>query len=243
MQITKFSFLIMGALAVFFTAAPLAAQETRQPRLVTMTGTGEVRAQPDKVIVTTGVVSRAVTAREALTKNSTTMAALLEAVKKAGIEAKDVQTSSFSIQPNYDYPHSATNPTNEPRLTGYEASNQVTLVVRNLANLGTILDALVTAGSNQVGNISFGLDKPEPLKDEARKLAVADATRKAQLYAAAAGVQLGPIYALSESSGANPQPVYQYASLAAKAADSAPVPVAEGEMVVSIYTNIAWAIK
>ena len=237
--------MLKTALASLVLAACLAggsalAQAPDRPlRTLTMTGTGEMRAKPDTAIVTLGVMSRADTARAALTANNAAMTAILSSLEAAGIAKKDIQTSNFSVNPVYDYDNTGAKP---PRITGYDVSNQLAVTVRKLDTLGTILDEAVSKGSNQIYGITFTIDDPRALEDEARKSAVQDAVRKAKLYAGAAGVVLDAIQSISEQMARPPQPVYMKAQRMEAAADAS-VPVAEGEQVVSIDVSITWTIR
>lgn len=227
---------IAGA-AVWGVAA--AEEKKDMQRVISLSGHGEVKAKPDMAMVTIGVLSQAATAREALTANTKAMEKLLTALKSAAIESKDIQTSNFSVNPRYDY---GSNNTPAPRIAGYDVSNNVTLTVRNLDKLGGVLDSMVSLGSNQINGVAFSIAEPEPLEDEARKLAVADAQRKAKLYAEAAGVSLGPLVAISEGGGYRPPvPVYAKSMRAEAAQDS--VPMAEGEQSITIDAQLTWELK
>jgi uncharacterized protein YggE len=214
------------------------APETPQvlPRTISVTGTGEVKSKPDMAVINSGVVSEAPTARDALAKNNTAMTAVIEALKKAGIAEQDIQTSNFSVSPQY--PPNRSN--QAPHITGYQVSNQVTVRVKSLAKLGTILDTLVQVGANQINGIGFDIDQPKPLQNEARKLAVADARAKADLYAVAAHVSLGRVMQISESGGfAGPRPVaYAMDRMAAGS-----VPIAAGQETLSENVSIVYEIQ
>ncbi len=207
-------------------------------RLISLNGHGEVKARPDMAVVNVGVMTQAATAREALTQNSEAMEKVLASLKAAGMEAKDVQTSNFMINPRYQYDQTNAQP---PRVVGYDVSNTVTVSVRKLDILGAVLDKVVGEGSNQITGVVFAIADDEKLKDEARKLAVADAERKAKLYADTARITLGQIVSVSEGNYQPPHPVYAKA-MRAETASSA-VPIAEGEQTVAIEVNIAWEIK
>jgi hypothetical protein len=223
-------------LALFLTSAY--ADEAKLPRTMSLSGHGEVRMAPDLAIVTVGVVSSAATAREALDANTKSMEGIMAALSKASIEARDIQTSNFSVNPRYDYGQNNAQP---PKVIGYDVSNNVTITVRKLDGLGAVLDQVVSSGSNQINGIQFQVSKPEAATDEARKLAVADAQRKAKVYADASGVALGPIMSLSEGGGYQP-PVPLYKTTRAEAA-TADVPIAQGEQAISVDVNITWEIK
>jgi uncharacterized protein YggE len=230
----------LTGLAAAALATPSLAQESKSmPRLITLNGHGEVKAKPDMAVVNVGVMTQAQTAREALNQNTATMEKIFASLKAAGIEPKDIQTSNFMINPRYDYGQNNNQP---PRLIGYDVSNNVTVSVRKLASLGEVLDKVVSEGSNQINGVMFAIADDEKLTDEARKLAVADAERKAKLYAATAGISLGQIMSVSEGNFQPPQPVYYGKAMRADAAPSA-VPIAEGEQTVAIDVNVAWEIK
>src|SRR5688500_6401173 len=158
-------------------------------------GTGEVRAKPDIAFITIGVTRRADTARETLTQNNVAMMEIMDHLKQAGIEPKDIQTSNFSVNPAYQHDNQGQHP---PKIIGYDVSNQVTVTMRKLGDIGTILDDVVSKGSNQIYGIAFSIADPQPLLDEARRLAIADAMRKSRLYAESAGIALGPIVSILE---------------------------------------------
>src|SRR5690606_34896635 len=156
---------------------------------ITIEGRGEVLAAPDMAHINSGVTTQGATAREALDANTAAMAELIAELKAAGIEARDIQTSGFSVNPNYVYTdeRDENGYTLPPRINGYQVSNTVTVTVRKLDALGSILDKSVTVGANTVNGVSFSVADPSDLYNEARKAAFADARAKAELYAAAAG--------------------------------------------------------
>lgn len=232
-------FLTSILLAALLAANPVFAEEVKMHRIISLTGHGEVRAVPDTAVVNLGVVSSAETARAALDANTKAMTELMANLKSANIDEKDIATSNFSVNPRLDY---GQNGNQVPKLVGYDVTNSVTVIVRKIDGLGTLLDKAVSSGSNQINGISFSVSKPDEAMDEARKLAVKDATHKAQIYAGAASISLGNIMSISESSGiAEPQVMFSRAK--AMAADSAPVPIAQGSQVISVDVNVSWEIK
>lgn len=226
---------VMGLLAA---VSPAFADGGKMPRIVSLTGHGEVRSTPDIAFVTSGVTTQGATAAEALAANTKAMTGLFAALKDAGIESKDIQTSNFSVQPRYDFSNGQA-----PKLVGYDVSNNVTVKLRRVDTLGALLDKMVQSGSNQISGISFDVSKPEEAMDEARKLATQDATRKAKLYAQAMGIELGNVMQISEGSSTMPQPVPFVRGAAMMKADAAPVPVAAGEQTLAADVNIIWEIK
>jgi uncharacterized protein len=217
-------------------ATPAFAEEMKMPRVMTLSGHGEARMAPDMASVSAGVTSQAATAAEALAANTAAMTKVIDTLKSGGIAEKDIQTSNFSVQPRYDYTDNQ-----PPKLAGYEVSNNVTVTVHELQALGGLLDKLVQAGSNTISGISFGIEKPEAAMDEARKAAAADARHKAEIYAAAAGVTLGPIVSISEQQGYAPPPMPMRSAM--KAEMAAPVPVAAGEQTLVTDVTISWEIR
>ena len=240
--------LLVGFLALAGTIQSAAAEsrdQAKQPRTLTITGTGEVKSPPDMAIVQLGVLRQAKTARAAVQANNEAMAQVISTVLSAGVAEKDAQTSGFSVQPRYTYyPNNKSQPQRPPEITGYTVSNNLAVIIRDLNIVGDVLDAVVTAGSNQINNISFSIQNPKPLRDEARRKAVSDAIDKAKLYAQAAGVTLGPILTISEQgSYSAPQPVYRQTMAAEAAYKSSPVPIAQGEQSLKMSVNIVWEIQ
>lgn len=208
---------------------------------ITIEGQGEVRAAPDMAMISSGVTTQGNTAREALDANTASMAELIAALKAEGIEARDIQTSGFSVSPNYVYSDARDENgySLPPKINGYQVSNTVSVAVRDLAELGSILDKSVTVGANTINGVSFSVADPAELYNEARKSAFADARKKAELYATAAGATLGELESIVESQGFNsPQPYPMYAR--AEMAASAPVPVEAGEMSFAITVKVEW---
>jgi len=210
---------------------------------ISIDGRGEVAAAPDMANITSGVTTQGATAREALDANSAAMAALIEELKGVGIEARDIQTSGFSVNPNYVY----TDGRDEngyslpPKINGYQVSNTVTVTVRELASLGMILDRSVNVGANTINGVSFSVADPSELFDQARLAAFADARAKAELYATAADGELKEITSISERQGFNepmPSPMYARADMAAGA-----VPVEAGELSFAINVSVQWELS
>ncbi|MCR6635033.1 SIMPL domain-containing protein [Devosia sp.] len=226
--------------------APLALLAAAVPALagtITIEGRGEVRAAPDMALINSGVTTQGSTAREALDANTAAMAELIAALKETGIEARDIQTSGFSVNPNYVYSDARDENgyTLPPKINGYQVSNTVTVAVRDLEELGSILDKSVNVGANTINGVSFSVSDPTELYNEARKAAFADARSKAELYATAANATLGELEAISESQNINspiPMPMYARADVAS----AAPVPVEAGEMTFSIGVNVQWEL-
>lgn len=229
-------FLAVAFAATAMMAVPFAAMadETPRPR-ITVTGEGEATAAPDMAIVSLVVLQEKPTAREALTANNETMAKVLDAMKKAGIAERDLQTSGFNIDPRYVYPDNKQGqPPQAPKIVGYAVSNSLSVRVRDLKKVGEILDQSVTLGVNQGGNLTFTNDKPETIVEEARKKAVANAIAKAKTLTAAAGVEVGKVIEISEQTF-QPRPyggAPRAKMMAAEASDSVPVAAGDRKSVV-----------
>jgi uncharacterized protein YggE len=229
------AFLICGL--AFLAIAPVAAAKDKQQRTISLTGTGTVTAPADTAQISTGVISEADTARQALDKNTAAMAKVVAELKGQGIESKDIQTTNFSVRPRFQRSKDG----KAPKIIGYRVTNSVTIKVRDLKQLGAILDKVVTQGSNQIGGITFSLNDPTKLEDEARKRAMQDGIRKAKLYADAAGASLGKVVTIQEGFVASPpRPMAARAMLEAKAAD---VPIEPGEQTLRAQVNVTWELK
>lgn len=205
-------------------------------RTITVSGTGSASAAPDKATMSIGVTEEAKDAREAMRRTSDKVAEVLARLQSSGIDPADIQTRRLSVSPvwsnrrgNYDEP---------AKITGFVASNRVSVRVLDLPELGAVLDRVLAAGANDFGGLQFGLQDPGPVADAARRAAVADAMAKAALFAEAAGVTLGSVQSLSEHGG-QARPVMMEAAAARDAA----VPVAAGEVTVSATVTMVFAIS
>jgi uncharacterized protein len=213
-------------------AAPALAQVI-PPAMISVTGEATVSAAPDLAQIDGGVTTEAKTAREASDANNAAMGRVLLALKGAGIEEKDFQTSRLSLQPQ-----SAPNRPGPSAIVSYRASNRVTIRLRDVTKVANVVDTLVGAGANDIGGISFTVSQASKLLDEARERAIADARRKAEIYAKAADVTLGSPLSISEEGSPAPMP---YRKMSAGMAASAPV--APGEETLQVNISVSWAIK
>ena len=209
--------------------APMMIHAMAERPALNLSAYGEVKTAPDMATISFGVVTEATTAAEAMSQNATRMNQVMAALRRAGIEARDVQTSGLNLSAQYDYVQNE-----PPRLRGYQASNQVTVIINDLTRVGTTADAVVAAGVNQINGIGFGLRDPSAAENQARQIAVRNLQAKASLYAQALGVELGGIRSLSEGGGYSPPvPRVMYAR-AEMAQDAGSTPVAAGELTVRI---------
>jgi uncharacterized protein YggE len=193
-----------------------------------------VAADPDQARIVSGVTTEAATAREALSKNTEAMKKVIAGLKASGIEAKDIQTTSFHIEPRYTRPKEG----EAPLIDGYRVTNQVQVLSRNLDRLGEILDQLVTLGANETAGLSFEVSEAETLRDEARKEAVANALRRAKLYAAAAGAEVGDVLTIQEGGDMGPRPMPM-----ARAMKMEAVPIERGTEMLEASVTVTWALK
>jgi len=225
--------------------AQIAGQPPVAPNatLLSLTAQGKSTRTPDLAVFNAGVVTQGVTASEALSANAAAMNRVIATLKKAGIADRDIQTSQISLNPVYSQPEYGPNgvPRQEPRITGYQAVNNVTIRSRNVAGFGKVLDALVASGANQVNGPSFQMAEPAAAMDEARLDAMKSARARADLFARAAGLRVVRIVSISEGSGFSPpQPVYMRAMKAEAAA--APTPIAVGEVEAEVNLSVQFEL-
>jgi uncharacterized protein YggE len=221
-------------------AIAVAAEQQPTPR-ITVVGEGETAASPDMAILSLSVLREADTALAALDANSKAMADVIDAMKKAGIADRDLQTSGLSIDPRYSAAKSG-GEQQEPRIIGYRAVNGLTVRVRDLDKLGAIIDRSVSLGVNQGGGITFTNDDMSKPMQEARKRAMQDAIARARTLTEAAGVKTGKIIEISEQSyRPMPRPMAMKARGFAAAADDA-VPVQAGENTYHVTVTVTFEI-
>lgn len=228
--LSKFTPFALAAMVAF----PFAAQAEAPVPQITVTGEGRVDAVPDMATVSLGVTTLGDTAAQALAANSVAVQAVLDRLAAAGIAPRDMQTSGLSLNPQW----SSYDSSSQQKIDGYVAANMVTVRVRALDTLGGVLDAAVSDGANTLNGLAFGLSDPEPALKDARTRAVQDARARAETLAAAAGVTLGRVLSLSEGGYASPAPMPMYKADAAMSS----VPVAGGEVGVSVSATVIWEI-
>ncbi|WP_238995735.1 SIMPL domain-containing protein [Sphingomonas solaris] len=224
-----------GAVAQTVVASPVSViQGTR----LDVVAEGEVVRVPDIATIGAGVVTQAPTAAAAMAENATRMAATVAALRRAGVADRDIQTSAINLAPQYRYGENV-----PPVITGYQASNQVSVRFRDVKRSGAILDTLVAQGANQINGPSLSVDKAEAALDQARTAAIATARARAELYAKAAGLSVKRIVSISEqgSSAPSPQPILMMAMKRGNAAaDSAVEP---GEQRLSVSVSVTFELQ
>lgn len=239
----KLPFLLSLALGAAAIPAAASAQVTAtfaQPITGTkldINATGEVTRVPDVAIISAGVVTRSTTATAAIQENADRMERVRGALKRAGIADKDIQTSNISLNPEYRYENNQ-----PPQLTGYTASNQVSIRFREIRNSGRILDALVGQGANQISGPNLTIDHPEGALDEARAKAATNGRARAELYARALGMRVVRLLSVSESGGyavPPPMPVM----MEARAMDSAQTKIDPGEQKLQVSLAMTFELQ
>ncbi len=214
--------------------------------LLTLSAEGHSTRTPDLAVFSAGVTSQGKTAGEALSANAADMGKVVAALKRAGIADRDIQTSNLNLNPVYSQPVQLPNGQYDqqpPHIIAYQVNNTVTVRQRNIAQFGKVIDTLVSAGANQVNGPSFQMDDPDAATDEARGQAMKKARARADLYARAAGLKVVRILTISEGGGyvPAPQPVFARAMMAEKM-DSAPSPVAAGEMQLTANVTVLFEL-
>ncbi len=219
---------LFASIVSIVSLAPLPSSAIE--KLVTVMGEATVAVAPDSAMIRIGVSSQDKTAREASDANARQMTAVLAAIKSNNIADRDIQTSRLSLQPQYDPNKSGT-----ARLTGFQATNQVTVRIRDIGNLAAVLDSAISAGANEMSGIEFIVSEQSKLLDRARDDAIADAHRKAELYAKAAGSKLGHVIAISEEGSAPPPRPMQ-------ALRAGAVPISPGEQTLRAAVTVSYEL-
>ncbi len=220
------------------TIAPISATiNASDAATIMVSAQADVRIAPDVATINAGVVTQAETADAAMTDNRTKMNAVFEALKKAGIADKDMQSAGITINPQYRYAENQ-----PPVVTGYQASNTVNVTLRDMAAVGTVIDALVSQGVNQLNGPTFDVEDKDSALNEARTKAVGKARDRAKLYAEAAGVKITRLKNLSEQSMMSPQTPYPMMRMAAMDSAASSTPVAPGEVMLSVTISMTYEI-
>ncbi|HEU5099914.1 MAG TPA: SIMPL domain-containing protein [Roseiflexaceae bacterium] len=228
---------VLAGLVGLLYARPVTAQTSAGVpgmRQVTVVGRGEVKGAPDTATVQIGVETEATTAKDALAQNSAEAKAVQDQLAKLGVDAKDIQTNNFSISPTYG--------TDGRQVTGYRVSNMVTVKIRQLDQAGTLLDQVVQAGANNIYGISFSVENPETLLDQARKAAIENAKARATQLAGASGAAIGDVLVINENVGSQPIPMPMMVRAEDMAAGQA-APVQPGEQSFSVDVQVTFGLK
>jgi uncharacterized protein len=228
MRIMMARALCLAAAAALPALSPAFGQprmlEMANERFIEVTGDASLNVAPDFAMVTLGVTTTGKDANLAMAANAKSVNAVISAIKAAGVAAADIQTSNLSISPQFSNPSS---PAGQQTIIGYVVNDMVSVTARDLSRLGGLLDGAVNAGANAMYGIAYGENNPSALVDKIRPLAVADARRKAEIYAAAGGAKVGRLMVLTEQSA--PPPVQFGRRAYAPAVAAAPTPIEAGE--------------
>lgn len=225
-------------------AVPAGAQVVPMP-VQTISGTvldvsaqGRSRRTPDIATISAGVVTQAPDAASAMRENAARMDKVIAALKRAGIADRDLKTSNISLQPQYRYAN------NEPPvITGYQASNNVTVRFRDIGKSGSVLDALVATGANQINGPDLGVDNPDAAMDEARADAIAKARARAELYAKATGLKVKRILSISEGSFEMPRPMPIMMRAQGMMAEAADTKILPGEQSLNVTVSVRFELE
>ncbi len=238
--------LFLVAVFAFLSTGPLKAEPMSKGmhhygmnEVIAVTGNGEVEASPDQATISAGVETLAPTARAAMGENSTAMNKLVKAIRIKKIEDRHIRTRTIDLQPVWSRPGASESGETASRITGYRASNVVTVTVTKIDKTADVLDA-ISGIANRIEGIGFSVADPAPLLDEARRKAVENAAHKAALFAQAAGVELGPVIRISETGHAQPA---QEGRMMMRATAGAGIPVSPGTQTFSASINVTYGIK
>lgn len=220
------------ALILTLCAAGLPGWADEARRLITVTGEGQVQMAPDMALISLGVTHQAPEAQVAMAQATEAAAAVLARLKEAGIAPRDVQTSQVNLWPVYSERSSGT-----PQTDGFRAELTMSVRVRDLSALSGILAAVAQDGANRFSGLQFALSQPQEAEDAARQVAVADALRKARLYAQAAGGSVGQVVSISESGEGN------YPQMRMAADQGSGAAIAEGELTISEQVTVVIELR
>lgn len=217
-------------------AAPSAAPVLLDATLLDVVAEGRSTRVPDLATIRSGVVTQGTTAQAALSENATRMDRVVAALKRAGVADRDIQTATIQLNPQYRYGENV-----PPTITGYQATNTVSVRFRDVAKSGAILDALVREGANQIDGPNLGVEAMDAAMDEARTDAIRRARARAELYAKAAGLRVERILVIAEGASAlPPQPMPQMAMRAEMAKDSQVLP---GEQEINATVTVRFLLR
>ncbi len=215
-------------------AAPVVAPV--QGTLLTVNADGMVEGRPDMATINLGVTTEGQTAQAALQENARRMQALTQALRRADVAERDIQTSNVSVHPQHRYVEGQ-----PPAITGYQANNTVTAKVRDIDRTGRVIDAAIAAGGNTVHGVQFSYQDPDAQLDAARRDAIAEARRRAALYADALGMEIVRVVAVSEGGGYSPPIPMPVARM--EMAQDASTPISPGQIETRVNVNVTFELR
>ena len=230
--------LALLVLSLFLLTATNQIKDDPTANTISFSGEGEVSTKPDIAKVEFAITTQATTSKTAQDANSPKSRAVVEFLKKQGVEEKDIKTVSYNVYPQYSYPRFDT-----PQINGYEVTQKFEVKIRDLDKTNIILDGLVLAGANNIANVSFTVDDPEKLKEEARSKAIKDAKKKADALENQLGIRLGKIVNFSENTGGYPTPYYLETKGLGGGVDSDTPEIPIGENEIRVDITITYQIK
>lgn len=230
-------FLVIS-LATLLISTQAYSQNKTTGRTITLTAEGVVQAKPDLAYISSAVETVDKSAQKAVQSNSEAMAKVISALKAKGIKERDLQTTGFTVSPQYEN-YGSIKAKRNPEIIAYRVTNNIRITVNKIDDLGSILDEIVQLGSNRINNIAFDVKHKNKLLDKARKQAMKNAIRRAWLYTSAAGSRLGKVISISENTGIVPAP--QFANMRAFKSAS-PVPVQAGSQELTVQVTVSWQI-
>lgn len=209
-----------------------------QPRTINVTGNAQVILSPDIAYISIGVHTEAPTAKEAVASNSTETQAVVDAIKGQGVDAKDIQTTNFSV-----YQQTKTGPNGENQGIVFMTDNTVYVTMHDLTKIGSILDASISAGANNIYGITFDVKDKDAATQTGRDQAMTDAQTQAEQLAKAAGASLGPVQSITYYSNA-PVPIYyDNKAVAAGVGGGGSVPISSGQLTLTVSVNVTYGLK
>jgi uncharacterized protein YggE len=229
--------LALSALATAACAQQAAPMASGDGTLLSVSAQAEAHRIPDVATVSAGVVTQAADANAAMRANAAQMDKVMASVRAAGIAERDIQTTGINVNPQYVYAENT-----PPKITGYQASNTVSLKVRDIGKLGKVLDALVASGANQVNGPSFEIDQPEEAYDEARRGALEKAQARAAMYAKTLGLKVRRIVSISEGAGFQPPRPMPMMAMAARGKAEMDTAVSPGETTLSANLDVVFEL-
>lgn len=230
--------ILTACLTLLIVAPALAAEENNSGTMLDITAEAHVKAAPDIATISSGVITVAAKADQAMAQNSQKMNQLFQTLKAAGIPEKEIQTSGINLSPQYDYKDNQA-----PVIKSYQASNTISIILHDMKTIGPVLDSLIAQGANQINGPDFSVENTDPLLDKARAEAVAKAKKRAEIYAQALGLKIKRIVSISEHGGYNPPRPVMMRAMAAGADQSLSTPVAAGEMNLGITANMRFELE
>jgi hypothetical protein len=231
---------VVGYLAIDMGIYSFYTLPNNETETISVSGEGKASAKPDVAIITLGVKTEAPKSNDAVNQNNTKMNVIIKAVKDLGIDAKDIQTTNYDLQPVYNYTRDSGRV-----LTGYSLDQQITVKIRSIDKISSVLDTATSNGANNVGNLQITVDNPDAVKAEARANAIAKAKQKAAEMTKNSGLKLGKVINVDESNYYSPSPV-SYNTMKLDQAVGGAAPVADiqaGQNEYSITVTLTYKIR